>query len=70
MGNKVSVPYSFTDSFTGLHQIPNHVLLDIFSFLNAEDVASCSLVCKKWHYLLNIAPKRLQKLHILRISVE
>lgn len=72
MGNTVSTFLSPSNVgyLAGLGNIPDHLLLDIFSYLDTDDAANCSLVCRKWYYLMSIASDRLRKLHILRISVE
>lgn len=42
------VPLEFTMDF-----LPDQILMRIFSKLDDESLKTCSLVCKRWYYLIN-----------------
>ena len=32
-----------------MEQLPNEILVNIFTFLNIQDLGRCAQVCKRWH---------------------
>ncbi|GAB6032752.1 F-box protein 4 [Chamberlinius hualienensis] len=55
MGNRYSAENSNVDDCY-IWQLPNEILVEIFSYLGPGDHGRCAQVCKHWHQLVNDEP--------------
>lgn len=51
-------------------KVPDHVLENIFSYLNLKDLRNCSLVCKNWYRILCDENNDVWRLHCVKRLAE
>ncbi|XP_019864265.1 PREDICTED: uncharacterized protein LOC100633923 [Amphimedon queenslandica] len=51
LGYLVQCVYQKLQAHIGLNSFPDHILLKIFSFLDAPNLCKCALVCHRWYNL-------------------
>lgn len=53
---------------TSINDMPNEILLDIFTHLGHKDILSATLVSKNWNYLISNTKKILKKVNKIYIN--